>query len=234
MQCVLQFHWLLPGDEAASFTKEEMQQGKHTEYEKNLHEEMINNESSSSSGGGSHSTTTTTTTAATSGGSGTTNTLTTTNGHHHHPPNQRAPTTTTTPGDKQPNDNSRINSNLNDNDTSNRCEILSKFVMGAKLSTSLQFVQCCVCQKLLGHEVGNDVNSKDNFPFSSAPPGKQKQRQSSGTAGHTRNVIVTNNLNSTKSPPQQPPPPAPTPPTPSGEQALTNGVMASSRYEEET
>jgi len=175
------------GDEAASFTKEGMQQGKHTEYEKNLHEEMINNESSSSSsgGGGSHSTTTATTTAATSGGSGTTNTLTTTtNGHHHHQPNQRAPTTTTTttPGDKQTNDNSRINSNLNDNDTSN-----------------------------------------------SAPPGKQKQRQSSGTAGHSRNVIVTNNLNSTKSPPQQPPPPASTPPTPSGEQALTNGVMASSR-----
>ena len=28
------------GDEAASFTKEEMQQGKHTEYEKNLHEEL--------------------------------------------------------------------------------------------------------------------------------------------------------------------------------------------------
>ena len=146
MECVLQFHLLLPGDEAASFTKEEMQQGKHTEYEKNLHEEMINNESSSSSGGGgSHSTTTTTTTAATSGGSGTTNTLTTTNGHHHHPPNQRAPTTTTTtPGDKQPNDNSRINSNLNDNDTSNRCEIhvLSKFVMGAKLCTSLACNSC--------------------------------------------------------------------------------------------
>ena len=32
---------LLPGDEAASFTKEEMQQGKHTEYEKALHEEML-------------------------------------------------------------------------------------------------------------------------------------------------------------------------------------------------
>lgn len=30
----------LTGDEAASFTKEEMQQGKHTEYEKRLHEEM--------------------------------------------------------------------------------------------------------------------------------------------------------------------------------------------------
>ena len=28
------------GDEAASFTKEEMQQGKHTEYEKNLHDEL--------------------------------------------------------------------------------------------------------------------------------------------------------------------------------------------------
>ena len=30
----------LAGDEAASFTKEEMQQGKHTEYEKNLHDEL--------------------------------------------------------------------------------------------------------------------------------------------------------------------------------------------------
>ena len=29
------------GDEAASFTKEEMQQGKHTDYEKALHDEMI-------------------------------------------------------------------------------------------------------------------------------------------------------------------------------------------------
>jgi len=29
------------GDEAASFTKEEMQQGKHTDYEKQLHDEMI-------------------------------------------------------------------------------------------------------------------------------------------------------------------------------------------------
>ena len=35
------------GDEAASFTKEEMQQGKHTEYEKNLHEELSINSSSS-------------------------------------------------------------------------------------------------------------------------------------------------------------------------------------------
>ena len=35
------------GDEAASFTKEEMQQGKHTEYEKNLHEELSMNSSSS-------------------------------------------------------------------------------------------------------------------------------------------------------------------------------------------
>ena len=32
---------LSPGDEAASFTKEEMQQGKHTEYEKNLHDELM-------------------------------------------------------------------------------------------------------------------------------------------------------------------------------------------------
>ncbi len=31
----------LIGDEAASFTKEEMQQGKHTDYEKQLHEEML-------------------------------------------------------------------------------------------------------------------------------------------------------------------------------------------------
>ena len=31
-----------PGDEHASFTKEQMQQGKHTEYEKSLHDEMIN------------------------------------------------------------------------------------------------------------------------------------------------------------------------------------------------
>ena len=31
----------IAGDEAASFTKEEMQQGKHTEYEKNLHEELL-------------------------------------------------------------------------------------------------------------------------------------------------------------------------------------------------
>ena len=29
------------GDDAASFTKEEMQQGKHTDYEKQLHEEML-------------------------------------------------------------------------------------------------------------------------------------------------------------------------------------------------
>merc|ERR1719320_1460687 len=29
------------GDDLASFTKEQMQQGKHTEYEKNLHEEML-------------------------------------------------------------------------------------------------------------------------------------------------------------------------------------------------
>ena len=29
------------GDEQASFTKERMQQGKHTEYEKALHEEML-------------------------------------------------------------------------------------------------------------------------------------------------------------------------------------------------
>ncbi len=29
------------GDEAASFTKEEMQQGKHTDYEKQLHDDML-------------------------------------------------------------------------------------------------------------------------------------------------------------------------------------------------
>jgi len=37
------------GDEAASFTKEEMQQGKHTEYEKHLHEEMLLNQSTAPS-----------------------------------------------------------------------------------------------------------------------------------------------------------------------------------------
>jgi len=37
------------GDEAASFTKEEMQQGKHTEYEKQLHDEMLNGLSNSGS-----------------------------------------------------------------------------------------------------------------------------------------------------------------------------------------
>ncbi len=31
---------IVSGDEAASFTKEEMQQGKHTDYEKALHEEI--------------------------------------------------------------------------------------------------------------------------------------------------------------------------------------------------
>jgi len=31
------------GDDAASFTKEQMQQGRHTEYEKNLHEDMLAN-----------------------------------------------------------------------------------------------------------------------------------------------------------------------------------------------
>lgn len=30
-----------PGDEAASFTKEEMQQGKHTDYERLLHEQLF-------------------------------------------------------------------------------------------------------------------------------------------------------------------------------------------------
>ena len=33
--------YLFLGDEAASFTKEEMQQGKHTDYEKQLHDDMI-------------------------------------------------------------------------------------------------------------------------------------------------------------------------------------------------
>lgn len=32
---------LIAGDEAASFTKEEMQQGKHTDYERQLHEQLI-------------------------------------------------------------------------------------------------------------------------------------------------------------------------------------------------
>ena len=32
---------IVTGDDLASFTKEQMQQGKHTEYEKNLHEEML-------------------------------------------------------------------------------------------------------------------------------------------------------------------------------------------------
>lgn len=41
------FFFYILGDEAASFTKEEMQQGKHTEYEKNLHEELSMNSSSS-------------------------------------------------------------------------------------------------------------------------------------------------------------------------------------------
>jgi hypothetical protein len=29
------------GDDAASFTKEEMQQGKHTDYERLLHEQLL-------------------------------------------------------------------------------------------------------------------------------------------------------------------------------------------------
>ena len=37
------------GDEAASFTKEQMQQGKHTDYEKELHDEMIKANSANSS-----------------------------------------------------------------------------------------------------------------------------------------------------------------------------------------
>lgn len=37
------------GDEAASFTKEEMQQGKHTEYEKMLHDEMLSAQDNASS-----------------------------------------------------------------------------------------------------------------------------------------------------------------------------------------
>ena len=40
---------IILGDEAASFTKEEMQQGKHTEYEKNLHEELSMSSTSVSS-----------------------------------------------------------------------------------------------------------------------------------------------------------------------------------------
>ena len=34
---------MIAGDEHASFTKEQMQQGKHTEYEKSLHEELSMN-----------------------------------------------------------------------------------------------------------------------------------------------------------------------------------------------
>lgn len=33
--------FIISGDDAASFTKEEMQQGKHTDYEKQLHDDMI-------------------------------------------------------------------------------------------------------------------------------------------------------------------------------------------------
>jgi CCR4-NOT transcription complex subunit 4 len=32
----------IAGDAEASFTKEEMQQGKHQEYEKKLHEQLLN------------------------------------------------------------------------------------------------------------------------------------------------------------------------------------------------
>jgi len=39
------------GDEAASFTKEEMQQGKHTDYEKQLHEDMLAGLSNTPPGG---------------------------------------------------------------------------------------------------------------------------------------------------------------------------------------
>lgn len=34
-------HFISTGDEAASFTKEEMQQGKHTDYERLLHEQLL-------------------------------------------------------------------------------------------------------------------------------------------------------------------------------------------------
>ena len=34
---------IFSGDESASFTKEEMQQGKHTEYEKKLTEQLYSN-----------------------------------------------------------------------------------------------------------------------------------------------------------------------------------------------
>lgn len=34
--------WRIAGDAEASFTKEEMQQGKHQEYEKKLHEQLLN------------------------------------------------------------------------------------------------------------------------------------------------------------------------------------------------
>ena len=39
----------MTGDEAASFTKEEMQQGKHTDYEKMLHDEMLSGMDNASS-----------------------------------------------------------------------------------------------------------------------------------------------------------------------------------------
>jgi CCR4-NOT transcription complex subunit 4 len=34
--------YCIVGDAEASFTKEEMQQGKHQEYEKKLHEQLLN------------------------------------------------------------------------------------------------------------------------------------------------------------------------------------------------
>lgn len=36
----------MAGDPEASFTKEDMQQGKHQEYEKKLHEQLVNSTSS--------------------------------------------------------------------------------------------------------------------------------------------------------------------------------------------
>lgn len=39
--CFVTLSFCLPGDPEASFTKEEMQQGKHQEYEKKLHDQLI-------------------------------------------------------------------------------------------------------------------------------------------------------------------------------------------------
>uniref|UniRef100_A0A1I8NA68 CCR4-NOT transcription complex subunit 4 n=1 Tax=Musca domestica TaxID=7370 RepID=A0A1I8NA68_MUSDO len=56
------------GDPEASFTKEEMHQGKHQDYEKRLHEALIATAGSSTTGGGLVSTTTPSSSSASSGG----------------------------------------------------------------------------------------------------------------------------------------------------------------------